>query len=200
MPLGDSITYGVPVAGGYRRLLEERLGEEMSFEFVGGQQDNSPAMSRPNHEGHCGWTIADYIGEGDESVDGEAPIRTFVRNGAPDIVLLLVGTNDLYVGEAEFTRRYRILLSDIYEIRPAAKVVFMEMLPRRDHDDLVAQGHAAAKTVTEEFLASGKQIVLVDPSGSFDPITMSEDGLHPNAQGYEVVARLFDAGLRKLPI
>jgi len=59
LPLGDSITYGYPVSGGYRLPLYQLLTNGgYNVDFTGTQTDNgAPDLPDPHHEGHPGWTI-----------------------------------------------------------------------------------------------------------------------------------------------
>src|ERR1041384_5471974 len=72
MPVGDSITYGAVVPGGYRAPLY-RLMTNAGFtvDFVGTATDNSaPSLPDPDHEGHSGWRI-DQIDSVIEAVFGK---------------------------------------------------------------------------------------------------------------------------------
>ncbi len=57
MPLGDSITYGSPVAGGYRVPLYHMLtNAAYAVDYVGTATGNASAdLPEINHEGHGGW-------------------------------------------------------------------------------------------------------------------------------------------------
>src|SRR6267143_5836411 len=59
LPLGDSITHGWIVPGGYRLPLYQLLTNAgYNVDFTGTQADNgAPALPDPDHEGHSGWTI-----------------------------------------------------------------------------------------------------------------------------------------------
>lgn len=61
MPLGDSITHGTPVAGGYRLPLYHMLtNASYIVDYVGTSTANpSPDLPEINHEGHGGWRISD---------------------------------------------------------------------------------------------------------------------------------------------
>src|SRR2546427_13252520 len=59
LPLGDSITQGWIVPGGYRLPLYQLLTNAgYNVDFTGTQTDNgAPGLPDPDHEGHPGWTI-----------------------------------------------------------------------------------------------------------------------------------------------
>jgi lysophospholipase L1-like esterase len=94
MPFGDSITQGYNVAGGYRApLFHLALAANREITFVGSANDYSvptvdTVMFPKNHEGHGGYTI--------EGNNGIAQfVGTSIPNFKPNIVTLMIGTNDL---------------------------------------------------------------------------------------------------------
>ena len=107
MPLGDSITEGGWMNHtdpdlnasfiAYRGELWTKLhnaGYTMDFvgSKVGGQdyKDNNDSSFDLDHEGHDGWR-ADEI---------DATVTDFLNSAHPDVVLLHIGTNDLYQDES----------------------------------------------------------------------------------------------------
>jgi len=119
MPMGDSITAGYGVPGGYRAPLRDRItGQGWRVDFVGSQYQPGDISADREHWGRPGWGIADT----DEVIDGrryvslqanEGPMgarrpglwdelesaissRYFSRAGGVDnVLLLMVGTNDV---------------------------------------------------------------------------------------------------------
>src|SRR5690348_17957553 len=86
MPLGDSITEGTQVPGGYRIGLWQRFTSGgYQVDFVGSQFNGPSSLGDHDHEGHPGWRI-DQI---------DANIVTWLRNTNPRSVLLHIGTNDV---------------------------------------------------------------------------------------------------------
>ena len=86
MPLGDSITEGTQVPGGYRiKLWSNIINNGLSVNFVGSQSNGPAELGDHDHEGHPGWRI-DQI---------DASINTWMTNYAPKIVLMHIGTNDV---------------------------------------------------------------------------------------------------------
>ncbi|MFD1048931.1 GDSL-type esterase/lipase family protein, partial [Kibdelosporangium lantanae] len=86
MPLGDSITEGTQVPGGYRIGLWQRFTSGgYQVDFVGSQFNGPSNLGDHDHEGHPGWRI-DQI---------DANIVTWLRNTNPHTVLLHIGTNDI---------------------------------------------------------------------------------------------------------
>src|SRR5690606_20101241 len=58
MPLGDSITDGLTVPGGYRIDLWQKLvADGYTIDFVGSQSNGPASLGDRDHEGHSGWRI-----------------------------------------------------------------------------------------------------------------------------------------------
>src|SRR5256884_9843505 len=58
MPLGDSITDGLTVPGGYRIGLWQRFGTGgYTVDFVGSLSNGPANLGDHDHEGHSGWRI-----------------------------------------------------------------------------------------------------------------------------------------------
>jgi lysophospholipase L1-like esterase len=92
MPYGDSLTAGAYIQdgvfktdAGYRFALWKLLTEGGDRVFMEGSLQDGPAdFSQRHHEGHSGWRI-DQIA---------AQEHQWVLAAQPDVVLLLIGTND----------------------------------------------------------------------------------------------------------
>src|SRR5689334_1660791 len=86
MPLGDSITEGTQVPGGYRIGLWQRLaGAGYRVDFVGSQVNGPAALGDHDHQGHPGWRI-DQI---------DANVTRWLATTGARTVLLHIGTNDV---------------------------------------------------------------------------------------------------------
>src|SRR5689334_6330786 len=86
MPLGDSITDGAQVPGGYRIGLWQRfVANSFRVDLVGTQFNGPSSLGDHDHEGHPGWRI-DQI---------DANIVGWLQTSTPHSVLLHIGTNDV---------------------------------------------------------------------------------------------------------
>jgi len=86
MPMGDSITFGFPVNGGYRkRLLENLAAGGYQVQMVGGVRNNPHTMNEPYHEGWPGQRV-EYL----RNVVAERALPIY----QPDLILLMIGTNN----------------------------------------------------------------------------------------------------------
>jgi len=191
MPLGDSITFGTPDPsyGGYRHLLGTLLkNDAYNVEFVGSGQSGDGVIPSSNNEGHAGWTIPEIK----KGIDSKGWLETY----QPDIVLLHIGTNDLRprVGaEASAPDNLSTLLDDILARLPRAHVIVAQIIPFRRSSD---QGHESYNAAIPGIVASkGPRVSRVDMHNILFPSDYA-DGFHPNAGGYDKMARAWERALR----
>ncbi len=196
LPLGDSITAGLgaPGGGGYRLpLFRKALAASQSITFVG-TQSAGPAMvdgvAFPNHhEGHSGQTIS--------FIAGRIPAPA-LDDGA-HVILLMIGTNDMYMQPTGAPERLAALLDELSEAAPDALLVVAQLTPFPAQDAQVQTYNAAIPALVEQRANEGKHIVLVDMYTGF-PESLIGDGVHPDADGYELMAdRWYEAIGESLP-
>jgi lysophospholipase L1-like esterase len=184
LPLGDSITAGLgaPGGGGYRvPLFQRALAANQSITFVG-SQSGGPAMVDgaafpDSHEGHSGRTISFIAGRIPEPA---------LDDGA-HVVLLMIGTNDMYMQPTGAPDRLADLLDEILELAPDALLVVAQLTPFPAQDGQVQTYNAAIPALVEQRADAGEHIVLVDMYSDF-PESLIGDGVHPNAEGYALMA------------
>jgi lysophospholipase L1-like esterase len=195
LPLGDSITYGDGgTHAGYRSTLAELLtGAGMEFRFVGTSRENPGSLrgDRVWHEGHPGWVIRAGR-SGREGLTEHVP-RMVRAQLAPDVILLMIGTNDVAMDLELESAAQRLdelvgLLIDPTGLAPRARLFVAQITPILDADgDARARTFNAALTELVARRASPR-VQLVDmhtPLGAPD----MADGLHPNDAGYRKIAR-----------
>lgn len=198
MPLGDSITKGVTESktggsineqGGYRTKLWQKLtGANLAIDFVGSQSLGSAALGDKDHEGHGGKTI-NWI---------DSNVNTFLSNAKPDVVLLMIGTNDTGSDSvSQMVNELSALIDKITASSPDLKL-FVASIPPIDP---AAQPLARAQKATN-FNAQlpglittkknqGKAVEFVDMT-SLTLVDISDpnvdNGLHPNDAGSQKIA------------
>jgi hypothetical protein len=197
LPLGDSITDGYGVPGGYRvELFRRARAAKRSITFIG-SKDNGPDTVEgvpfpQNHEGHSGIMIEPL---GAEFVPGPGV------EGVPDIVLLMIGTNDIadQVDVVGAPARLGVLLDDIHDTYPEALLVVAQITPIAPPFDarLVQDYNGARPPLVQQRATAGKPIMLVDMYNGF-PMQTLEDGIHPNAAGYAYMAGVWYAAIGNL--
>ncbi len=185
MPLGDSITLGASVAGGYRAPLYASLtGLGYAVDFVGTQTGNGTAsLPDSDHEGHSGWTISGI----DASVNG------FLDAVAePDVVLLHIGTNDANTPStfSNAVDRLDALITKIALKRPSAHIIVTSLLPRGEPAINLAitnQFNPAVPVKVAAQAALGRRVTFLDMYAYLTTADLA-DTAHPNQTGYNKMA------------
>lgn len=203
LPLGDSITFG-EVKGenyesGYRKPLEAMLLEATggskaaqlkngkhlpAIKIVGTQED----PYHRHHDGYSGWRL--------DNID--SIIERIMPATKPDIILMHLGTNDVYQGtdDATLEKRADQLLSHIHKLAPKSIVLVATIIPMCSgkmvlggQDKRVAPYNAILKKVIEKHIAQGETLRLVDMYEKADmKCEDMPDGAHPGAVGYRKMA------------
>jgi lysophospholipase L1-like esterase len=192
MPMGDSITHGAGATGGYRLELKDLLVPAgHSFDFVGSQSSGPYEIEDRQHQGHSGYRI-DQIA--DIAFDKVATYR-------PDIVLLVIGTNDVGQDYALDSAPARLggLIDTILDAAPAASVIVGSIPPFADpvEDAQVRTYNAAIPGVVQARADAGQKVSFVDMYGA---LTLADlyDGVHPNADGYFKMAQVWRTALQSI--
>ncbi len=195
MPLGDSITE-LNWQGGYRSYLYKLLLDSgFTFDYVGRQTKNHDqnslgfAFPQPywDHEGYTGRAIfptwLDHI-------------DTALNANHPDIILLMLGTNDVANGtrSALQIRNYMsALLDSIWKFDPNIKIV-LSNLPRVVPGSLFSQKkldstintNALWPGLVAEKKQAGRYIIMIDNFNALtDSTDFDGDGVHPSVAGYK---------------
>ncbi|GEO04909.1 hypothetical protein AAE02nite_25730 [Adhaeribacter aerolatus] len=200
MTLGNSITQSNSSYKSYRYPLWKKLVDaRMSFDLVGsmrGHHLGNPAWPTHNglsfdqdHEGHWGWRA-------DEIVNGRSglgKLSDWLQGYTPDIVLLHLGTNDLYQGQGVSST-----LADIRQVvgiirakNPKVVVLLAKLIPVAS----LHQGKAAIEAynlqvpgLAQELHRLESPVILVDQFSGYNASLDNYDGMHPNAHGEEKMA------------
>lgn len=204
MPLGDSITAGYFAGkGGYRNYLRDILIRQgMEVHFIGRSTDKSDGIPDPEHEGYSGATIKQITAKADGAL----------QKFKPDMILLLAGTNDIRVNGDNGNpanplywktapARFEELLTVIWQRSPEAEVLVGTLMPfdkrwaERESAALEFNGNLVK--IVAKFQAQGKKVQLADFRRKVTPGDLS-DGLHPNAAGYEKMAKVWAEAIAKM--
>lgn len=189
MPLGDSLTDGFNVNGGYRIDLWTLLAAHHRVDFVGSRHNGVPGLADKDHEGHPGWRI-------DELASGATPWLCAYR---PQIVLLLIGTNDMTqnfdVGGAP--SRLSALIDQIRLDVPDAAIV-VSSVPRT-RDAVTLARIQAYNVQTPGIVASkGSKVGYVDAFAAIEPSHLAADGTHLTHNGYGKLAAVWYPPVRAI--
>jgi lysophospholipase L1-like esterase len=191
MAMGDSITEGAHVNGGYRSPLYTQLMDaDYDLQYVGSMNYWSDSTlwnaGQQWHEGHGGKGVQYFR----DNLD------TFIGEGGedPDIILLMIGINDLDTDEDPIEKaqaaaqNLNALIGDIYDIydnRSDEVTLYVASLTYRKYwDDRVAEFNSHVPGIVAGYQTLGRDIHFVNMDGVLSPADL-EDVVHPNAAGYQ---------------
>jgi len=211
--LGDSITRGsgAGAQGGYRGPLQNMLKEaRVECDFVGRYKTES--LPDPEHDGDSGRRLVRMLKDKNAIAK-----KAFDANPNPDVVLLLIGINDLIENrntpEATLARMGR-LLDELAEYAPDAEIIVANLIPNASDDPVT--GYAPGKTyvnsehkvlefnralpaVVQSRKAQGIKVEWVDLHSRLTRADLA-DGIHPNKAGYDKIASAWFQALMSGPI
>jgi len=193
MPLGDSITEGTQVPGGYRIGLWQRFTTNGNrVDFVGSQFNGPASLGDHDHEGHPGWRI-DQI---------DANIVGWLQATTPRTVLLHIGTNDVLQNFNVSTAPNRLstLIDHITNTVPAADVFVAQIIPLANatQESAVRTFNAAVPGIVQSKVNAGRHVHLVDMHSRLTAADLT-DGVHPTAGGYDKMAATWYSALLSVP-
>lgn len=187
MPLGDSIT-GSP--GCWRALLWVDLQENghTDVDFVGTQPPQGCGVDHDgDHEGHGGMLATELAADG--------RLSDWLAQTEPDVVLMHLGTNDVWnaLPTEEILAAYTTLVEQVREANPATRLLVAQILPMAPPEcgtcaDGVVELNAAIPGWAEELTTAESPITVVDQWTGFDVATDTDDGVHPNDDGFRKMA------------
>jgi lysophospholipase L1-like esterase len=200
LPLGDSITLGVN--GGYRnRVFSSLTAAGYVVDLVGSQSDPYAEVADHDHEGHPGFTIGNIASD----LAGWAGMIT-----APDVVLLMIGTNDIawwYNETPSTTADHGLaLINQILAQFPNTVVLVASIAPMSaktvdpnatERSTAATQYNAELKSRATSHAEAGKRVFFVDVNAA---LTVSDlyDGIHPTRAAHDKVADAWLSVLRPL--
>jgi len=202
MPLGDSLTNGTGNQSGFRsKLYADLTAAGLDIDFVGSLSTNpSAGLPDPDHEGHPGFNI-DNIANGWSTYPG---VNTWLNPSVcdPDIILLLIGTNDVSEQRdfANAPNRLSSLISQISDLstglQPDAHVIVAKIPPRSDAtaDSYTQWYNDQMEIIVQQHIDLGENLSLVD---MYSPLTLADlaDGVHPTQTGYDKMAEVWYDGI-----
>ncbi|MBR6070001.1 MAG: cellulase family glycosylhydrolase [Ruminococcus sp.] len=214
MPIGDSITFGYGHTGGYRKYLDYYLKEKgfSKVDMVGPEGSGSASFSfngqnvqyDDNHAGYSGYTIVQKYpipSWGENGLLEKLKAKNAIKSAQPDIVLLMIGTNDMTANRdlSECETDLHSLLDYILADMPSDGMVFLASIPEftayGGNAQRVANYNNTVKKVASDYQSSGKNVQFADVHGCLDGMNdMDSDQLHPTDKGYEKIGK-FWAGI-----
>lgn len=189
MPLGDSITDGYNVPGGYRVRLDALFTENGdAVDFVGSLRNGPGVLLDKEHEGHSGWRI--------DQIATILPNR--LLRHTPDVLLVHLGTNDVFQGYdmANAPERLAGLVDTALGFDPDTTVLLAGIIPSSNAsiNAEIEVYNAEVEALAASYADAGYDVRYVDMYTGF-PSWMLADGVHPNRAGYARMAGVWYAAL-----
>lgn len=195
LPLGDSITQSNSGHKSYRYALWQRLiNASADFDFIGSERDNAGGPANwpdyagkrfdQDHEGHWGWRTDQILG------NLEGWLKTYPA--APDVVLMHLGTNDVFQRQTiESTlEELRLIIARLRQANPSVWILMAKLIPTSRAENT---GIAALNSQLDAFAGtqytSLSPVIIVDQNAGYSTDGDSFDGVHPNALGEEKMAQ-----------
>ncbi|MFO7177855.1 MAG: SGNH/GDSL hydrolase family protein [Pseudomonadota bacterium] len=204
LPLGDSITHGVQSRdnAGYRsHLFKLAVEADQKLTFVGSQSSGPDQVAgKPfpkNHEGRSGWTI-----DPGHSKYGSGGISSLIPNPAlsasPNIILLMIGTNDITSTDNPGTTAERLdgLLEKLVQAAPESLIVVAQITPVSFDSADLRNYNAKIPGIVQARIEKGQHLLLVDMS-KMPTSGLAPDGVHPNDQGYAYMANVWYEAIKE---
>ena len=201
MPTGDSITHGHGSAS-YRRELAGLLDTAgCSYRMVGSQSQSLRDTGYYGaHEGYSGHT-ADYFLTGRQTDSGSNPgIANVINYQSPDLVLLHIGSVDLWKGQTVESTVADIasVLNTIHQNKPDTVIVVANLIPwfNDTGDSNLPNAIRSLGNRVQELVRNSNNplISIADVRSGFTEDMMQSDMVHPNLDGDTHIANaIFDS-------
>jgi lysophospholipase L1-like esterase len=225
--VGDSITAGytdnpswaVPFEFGYRSGLMALLASSgMPFQFVGqstepwsgtdGTVTNIPDPDlRIAGQDHC----EGYSGQNTAFIEGN--IGAWLAVDQPDVILLMIGINDIGEGSTGEPTGAEQNLSNIVATvvsqSPNTRLIVAQITPYSSYTDAITRyDNYIANTLVPDFAAQGKHVTTVNQytnmcvpgTTNIDPTVYANGINHPTAVAYARIAQTWFAGIQALAL
>jgi lysophospholipase L1-like esterase len=193
------------------------------FRFVGRQFSSAvlPSFTKVNHEGYCGSVIAPpgvFAVHGYNTADAYllkiVADALAITNNRPDLVLLLIGANDIGRGRDPYqvaTNDMASLLDLIFTNVPEANVILARITSLQDanlpgfnyaaYATNVPIYNAALQTMVNQRRGAGQNVFLADMFSAVDYNTMFlPDHVHPNGAGLRSMANEWFARIQAITL
>lgn len=192
MCVGDSITYGNKVPGGYRAPLYNLYKQNgIALRMVGPNNANNGTVL-PENSGHAGYG-GYYITEISNK------IISWVESYRPQVVSLQLGTNDMLMNKTDkfpndkrdgAPDRLAALIDKIAATSPNTEIFVAKIPPlNSSYNKYVTAYNASIESMVAE---KGSKVHLVDNYTALSDdlsANLQSDGIHPTQTGYDKMAQ-----------
>lgn len=216
MSLGDSLcANNIAVL----RSAVQKTKFRSTIDWVGTKKDG--AYTDPDNECRGGWSAAQVLQQPKSNVrlpsweKKPGSIRDWVQATKPDVVLMMLGTNDFFGSNergdntSEFlTKSLQGIIDDIFLLRPQARVVVASIPPFKwdiqkgvDTNQTKMKANAFLKQRVLQLRARGKRIFFLDMHAAVlaqlkQGDVLSGDGVHFNDSGNKFIAQQWIRALK----
>ena len=212
MPVGDSITNGDGETGGYRKYLDYTLKQKgISFDMVGPNKDMNASFNYngqnvqydSDHSGFSGYQIKEVPDWGKSqgnkgSLYNELKNNDAIKKYQPDIVLLIIGTNDMTANRSmsDCSGHLHDLIDYMLADMPSDGMIFIGSIPEftmyGGNPEKIANYNNTVQQVASDYSKSGKNVQFADIHGCLDGMNdIGSDNLHPSGKGYEKMGKFW---------
>ena len=187
MPLGDSITAAEVGHSSYRYYLWNQLQQHnyTNVDFVGSQtgvNGGSPLNTSfdQNHEGHWGWRADQIL----------ASIGGWANTYRPDVVLMHLGTNDMFQGQTVSSTITELgsIIDTVRQYVPNVTFLVAQVIPSTQSATQLQQLDAQIPSLVSQKSTAQSKVLLVDQWTGFNASTETYDGIHPTPAGEQKIA------------
>ncbi len=181
MPLGDSLTTNLEGNASYRYWLWKFLtAAHFNVDFVGTQTSDFFKPFDQDMEGHAGFATADIA----------SGILGWASQTRPQIVLLLIGANDIQegvpIGSALFN--IRKIINRLRMVNPNVKILLGLEPPLAGFNPRVRAFNAGLIGLAPQVTQSRSPVIVVDLYSGYTVQADTLDGTHPNVYGDYLIA------------
>lgn len=158
----------------------------------------------PRLAGLAGKTVVNTGVCGALSADGASSIQRVLHRYGPGVVLIEYGVNDLFNGSEEVLRNVRVMVGAAISNQtvPVIGTLTPTTGEHRGWEPFIQNVNRKLLALCDELkveCADLHQAFLDDPGFAISPYALlSDDGLHPNAAGYEVMSRAWNEALDRV--
>ncbi|BAZ08639.1 G-D-S-L family lipolytic protein [Calothrix sp. NIES-4071] len=209
MSLGDSLCAN-NIAVLRSAVQETKFGS--TIDWVGTKKDG--AYTDPDNECHGGWSAAQVLQQPKSNVRlpswerKPGSIRDWVQATKPDVVLMMLGTNDFFGSDVRgdnteqvLTKSLEGIIDDILLRSPKTRVVVASIPPFKwdiqkgvDTNQTKTKANAFLKQRVQKLQAQGKRVFFLDMHAAVlarlkQGDILSGDGVHFNDSGNKFIAQ-----------
>jgi lysophospholipase L1-like esterase len=218
LTLGNSITNGTNKYNSYRRPLWQLLHKgNYNFDFIGSWDKHHMGGEVPDpdfdmdHDGHSGWKASDILSQ-PEWDKQRGNIYEWIQNYTPGIVLLELGTNEVFqcVAVKDAMNSISLLIDILRKKNPGVKIFIAQIPPlgkkwsdktlcgnKVTYGEALINFNRQVKILAAEKNTTVSKIIIVDQYTGINPATDMYDDIHPNETGEKIMAQRWYSAVSK---